>query len=130
MPDIVLIAIGSPDPLHRAGVERLVDAVRDRVRSGRGVGACYLDHDGPTPRELADELSGRAIAVPLSIPGGAWPRQASIRAAVGELAAGGVHVQLRAPIEVPELINDDDEAIAALADLVIARVAQDARLGP
>ena len=35
MPDIVLIAHGSPDPRHREGLETLAEAVRARVRPGR-----------------------------------------------------------------------------------------------
>ena len=65
MPDIVLIAHGSPDPRHREGLETLAEAVRARVRPGRAVGVCYLDHHAPSPADLAVELGGSAVAVPI-----------------------------------------------------------------
>ncbi|WP_353081793.1 sirohydrochlorin chelatase [Tessaracoccus lapidicaptus] len=117
MPDIVLIAPGSPDPRHRDGVEQLVDAVRDRVRSGRGVGACYLGHHGPTPSELSAELGRAAVAIPLLLD----PRDrhaSALPGAARELAAAGADVQLRPTLGPDPRLFDACEELLAAAGIV------------
>lgn len=112
MPDIVLIAHGSPDPRHAEGVERLVDAVRDRVRAGRAVGACYLDHHGPSPSELASELSRAAVAVPVLLTP-AYHARMDIPQAVQQLAASGSDVRLVATLGPdPRLLDACEELLA------------------
>jgi len=64
VPDIVLLAHGSPDPRHAAGVEDLATHVREHS-PGRPVHTAYLDHHPPGPRDAADALSGRAVVVPV-----------------------------------------------------------------
>lgn len=112
-----MIAHGSPDPRHREGVERLVDAVRDRVRPGRGVGACYLDHHGPSPSELAGELGRSAVAVPVLLTP-AYHARVDVPAAVRALAAAGADVQLRPPLGPDVRLLDACEELLAAAGVV------------
>lgn len=113
MPDIVLIARGSLDPRHAEDVDALTDAVRDRVRAGRAVGACYLDHLPPGPVELAVDLTRRAVAVPLILAPGRQA-QADVPSAVAALSAGGSDVRL-APT-----LGPDERLLDACAELLAA----------
>ena len=116
MPDIVLIAHGSPDPRHADDVERLADAVRNRVRAGRAVGACYLDHHEPTPDHLAVELTGRAVAVPLLLTP-AYHAKVDVPQAVMRLRAGGADVRLTPPLGRDERLLDACEELLASAGI-------------
>ncbi|WP_231979274.1 sirohydrochlorin chelatase [Tessaracoccus coleopterorum] len=113
MPDIVLIAHGSPDPRHARDVEALTDAVRSRVRAGRAVGTCYLDHHEPSADTLALELSGRAVAVPLLLTP-AYHSRVDVPQAVERLRVGGADVRL-APTLGPDqrLLDACIELLAA-----------------
>ncbi len=113
MPDIVLIADGSPDPRQVDEIETLADAVRDRVRSGTAVGACYLEHHMPGPMELAADLSGRAVAVPLLLTPAARAR-VDVPRAVRGLRSGGARVRL-APT-----LGPDERLLDACAELLAA----------
>ena len=62
--DIVLLAHGSPDPRHRAGVEALADHVR-AMASHRAVHTAYLDHHPPAPADVARALGPEAVVVPV-----------------------------------------------------------------
>lgn len=61
--DLVLLAHGSPDPRHAAGVERVAREVRE-LGTGDRVHTAYLDHHGPSPTHVARTLTGGAV-VPL-----------------------------------------------------------------
>lgn len=113
MPDIVLIAHGSPDPQHAADIERLADAVRDRVRAGRAVGACYLDHHEPSPDSLAVELTASAIAVPLLLTP-AYHARVDVPRAVERLRSRGADVRL-APT-----LGPDERLLTACLELLTA----------
>ncbi|MDF2145717.1 sirohydrochlorin chelatase [Knoellia sp. p5-6-4] len=66
VPDIVLLAHGSPDPRHRHGVDALAHRVRE-ASPGRGVHTAYLDHHPPTPADAAARaLSGVVVPVLLT----------------------------------------------------------------
>jgi len=58
-PDIVLLAHGSPDPRHAAGVEDLAAHVREHS-PGRPVHTAYLDHHGPNATEAGANRSNAA----------------------------------------------------------------------
>ena len=113
MPDIVLIAHGSPDPRHARDVEALTDAVRARVRAGRAVGACYLDHHEPSADALAAELSRSAVVVPLLLTP-AYHSRVDVPQAVERLRGGGADVRL-APTLGPDgrLLDACGELLAA-----------------
>jgi sirohydrochlorin ferrochelatase len=64
LPDIVLLAHGSPDPRHRQGVEQLASGVR-RLAPHRGVHPAYLDHHPPTPAEAAHDAGHPLVVVPV-----------------------------------------------------------------
>lgn len=113
MPDIVLIAHGSPDPRHAADVEWLADALRNRVRAGRCVGACYLDHHEPSPDTLALELTRRAVAVPLLVTP-AYHSRVDVPLAVERLRSGGGDVRVTPPLGPDErLLDACSELLAA-----------------
>jgi sirohydrochlorin ferrochelatase len=61
--DIVLLAHGSPDPRHRAGVDALVERVREAA-PGRGIHTAYLDHHPPSPADAA-AAAGSGVVVPV-----------------------------------------------------------------
>jgi uroporphyrin-III C-methyltransferase/precorrin-2 dehydrogenase/sirohydrochlorin ferrochelatase len=61
-PNLVLLAHGSPDPRHAAGVERVAEQVRRRWPGH--VHAAYLDHHPPSATEVARRLDG-GVLVPL-----------------------------------------------------------------
>ena len=65
-PEIVLLAHGSPDPRHAAGVEALAGRVRERA-PGRPVHTAYLDHHRPSPVDAAVGLTGPAVVVPVLV---------------------------------------------------------------
>lgn len=113
MPDIVIIARGSSDPRHAADVELLADRVRDRVRSGRGVGVCFLDHHTPSPDDLAVELRHRAVVVPIMV-----TRSVELHTELSEaarrLGAGGAEIQVASPLGPdPRLLNACEELLSA-----------------
>lgn len=112
MPDIVLLAHGSPDPRHAQAVARLTDAVRDRVRPGRAVGACFLDHHAPSASDLAGELKQSAIAVPVLLTP-AYHARVDVPQAVRELASGGAHVRLARPLGPDGRLLDGCEELLA-----------------
>lgn len=117
MPDIVLVAHGSPDPRHGADVERLADAVRDRVRAGRAVGACYLDHHAPSPDDLAAELGRSAVAVPILLTP-AYHARVDIPEAVRRLSANGTDVCLAPTLGPdPRLLDGCEELLAEAREL-------------
>lgn len=62
--DIVLLAHGSPDPRHQAGVETLAAHVR-ALAPGRAVHTAYLDHHPPSPTDAAATLGPSAVVVPV-----------------------------------------------------------------
>ena len=62
-PGIVLLAHGSPDPRHAAGVEALATRVK-ALAPARLVHTAYLDHHPPSPAEAAKE-AGTAAVVPV-----------------------------------------------------------------
>src|SRR4051812_8963990 len=64
--EIVLLAHGSPDPRHSAGVEALAARVREHA-PGRPVHTAYLDHQPPGPLEVAAALAGPAVLVPVLV---------------------------------------------------------------
>lgn len=113
MPDIVIVARGSNDPRHAADVEVLADRVRDRVRSGRGVGACFLDHHSPSPDDLAAELRHRAVVVPIMVtPSDAL--QSELSEAARRLGAGGAEIQVASPLGPdPRLLHACEELLSA-----------------
>ena len=59
----MLLAHGSPDPRHAAGVEALAARVR-ALAPARPVHTAYLDHHPPSPAEAA-ERAGSAAVVPV-----------------------------------------------------------------
>ncbi|HYQ34017.1 MAG TPA: CbiX/SirB N-terminal domain-containing protein, partial [Lapillicoccus sp.] len=61
-PSLVLLAHGSPDPRHAAGVEKVAEQVRRRWPGH--VHAAYLDHHPPSATEVAKRLDG-GVLVPL-----------------------------------------------------------------
>ena len=116
MPDIVLIAAGSPDPRHAEGVERLADVVRSRVRLGRAVGACYLGHNSPTAAELAEELNRSVIAVPVLLAPGALSR-VDVHSAARDLGNSGAMVRVSHPLGPdPKLFDACDELLRAAGE--------------
>lgn len=122
MPDIVLIAHGSPDPRYAADVELLADAVRDRVRRGRAVGTCFLNYS-PSPDEIAAELRRRAVAVPILL-SPEKPGAPTLPGAVRRLASHGTIVRL-----APGL-GPDGRLIDACEELLVrAGVAPDKSTG-
>lgn len=113
MPDIVLIAHGSPDPRHAQGIEVLAAKVRARVRAGRAVGACYLDHHAPSPDDVARELTRAAVAVPVLLTQ-AYHARVDIPRAVDQLGALGASVRLSIPLGPdPRLVHGCAEILAA-----------------
>lgn len=113
MPDIVLIAHGSPDPRHAQGIELLAANVRSRVRAGRAVGACYLDHHAPSPEDLARELTRPAVAIPVLLTQ-AYHARVDIPRAVEQLGTFGASVRLSAPLgSDPHLVKGCAELLAA-----------------
>lgn len=93
MADIVLIAHGSPDPRHREGIETLADAVRLRMPARFAVGACFLDHHAPSPREVAAEVDGAVVAVPVLLTP-AYHARVDIPQAAETLGSLGASVRL------------------------------------
>ncbi|MEP6649603.1 MAG: uroporphyrinogen-III C-methyltransferase [Lapillicoccus sp.] len=61
-PSLILLAHGSPDPRHAAGVERAAEQVRRRWPGH--VHAAYLDHHPPSATDVAERLDG-GVLVPL-----------------------------------------------------------------
>lgn len=65
----VLIAHGSPDPRHAAALEGLRARIEEPLRrAGHGqTRLVYLEHDHPTPAEIAPQLEGDVTVVPMLI---------------------------------------------------------------
>ncbi len=120
MPDIVLIAHGSPDPRHREGLETLAEAVRTRVRPGRAVGVCYLDHHAPSPADLAVELGASAVAVPILLTP-AYHARVDVPRAAEELASAGSHVRVARPLGPDRRLLDGCEELLVEAGVLPRR---------
>ena len=113
MPDIVLIAHGSTDRRTTDDIEFLADAVRNRVRPGRAVGACFLGINSPSPDELAMELGRRAVAVPILLTPVTAAR-VEFPSAVRRLAAGGTEVRLAPTLGPdPRILDACEELLTA-----------------
>jgi sirohydrochlorin ferrochelatase len=96
-PDIVLLAHGSPDPRHRAGVETLAEHVRSQA-AGRAVHTAYLDHHPPTPADVARGLGPGAVVVPVLLTP-AYHARVDVPAAVRTMAeASGSEVVAAEPL--------------------------------
>ncbi|HEV7195342.1 MAG TPA: CbiX/SirB N-terminal domain-containing protein [Pedococcus sp.] len=110
--DIVLLAHGSPDPRHAAGVEELAAHVRART-SDRAVHTAYLDHHPPTPRDAATALSGPAVVVPVLLTR-AYHAAVDVPSAVAEMTRGSsVDVGLADPLGPHHLLLDAAEELLA-----------------
>lgn len=97
MIDVVLIAHGSPDPRHRAGVEELAANVSVLAGPDWVVRPCYLDHHGPSPAAVAARLGRDAVAVPvLLVP--AYHARVDVPQAVAQLGAEGARVIVAEPL--------------------------------
>lgn len=98
----ILIAHGSPDPRHAATLERLRSRVEGPLReAGHGeTRLVYIEHDGPTPREIAPELSEDVTVVPMLLTP-AMHARVDIPAAVRRLGSHGARTRL-----VPALGGD------------------------
>lgn len=110
---IVLLAHGSPDPRHAAGVEALAARVRERT-PGRAVHTAYLDHHPPSPADAAVDLLGPAVVVPVLLTP-AYHAAVDVPAAVAELSArSGADVELAAPLGPDRrLLEGAEELLAA-----------------
>lgn len=103
----VLLAHGSPDPRHSTTLERLRARVAPDLRAeGRGeTHLCYIENDGPDPRELGAELSDDVTVVPMLLTP-AMHARVDVPAAVRDLAGGGGSVRLAAALGGHPLILD------------------------
>jgi sirohydrochlorin ferrochelatase len=111
-PEIVLLAHGSPDRRHRAGVEVLAEHVRERA-PGRVVRTAYLDHHAPTPLEVAALLTGPAVVVPVLVTP-AYHAAVDIPEAVAEMEArSGLPVDSAPPLGPHALLLDAVEELLA-----------------
>lgn len=86
----LLIAHGSPDPRHSATLERLRSRVEEPLRrAGHGeTRLAYIEHDLPTPGQIAPGLSGPVTVVPMLITP-AMHARVDIPAAVRRIADHG-----------------------------------------
>ena len=113
-PDIVLLAHGSPDPRHAAGLEDLAARVRETSPS-RAVHTAYLDHHRPAPRDAADELAGRAVVVPVLLTP-AHHARVDVPSAVAEMSErADVEVALAVPLGPHPLLLDGVEELLSAA---------------
>jgi sirohydrochlorin ferrochelatase len=118
-PEIVLLAHGSPDPRHAAGVEALAARVRERA-PGRPVHTAYLDHHSPTPVDVAGTLSGPAVVVPALVTP-AYHAAVDVPEAVAEMGArAGWAVDAAPPLGPHPLLLDAVEELLA-GNGVVAR---------
>ncbi|WP_195908235.1 sirohydrochlorin chelatase [Nostocoides sp. HKS02] len=110
--DIVLLAHGSPDPRHAAGVEELAAHVRERI-PGRAVHTAYLDHHPPSPSDAAAVLAGPAVVVPVLLTP-AYHATVDVPTAVAEMNRGaGVDVGLADPLGPHHLLLEAAEELLA-----------------
>lgn len=89
--DLVLLAHGSPDPRHRAGVGRLARGV-GRLAGTRRVHTAYLDHHPPTPLDVARNAERGLAVVPVLLTP-AYHARVDVPRAVADMAVvanGGV----------------------------------------
>ncbi len=117
---VIVLAHGSPDPRHRAGVERLVRRIESLIitRASRElVAVVYLDHHPPRVAEVAATLADRgvheAIVVPLLVTAGFHSR-IDVPSAVAEISGGapGCSVSLAEPFATSSYFPD------AIAELI------------
>jgi sirohydrochlorin ferrochelatase len=110
--DIVLLAHGSPDPRHAAGVETLATQVRRRT-PGRAVHTAYLDHHAPSPRDTAAVLGLNAVVVPVLLTP-AFHAAVDVPDAVATMSeVSGSVVALAAPLGPDALLLDGVEELLA-----------------
>jgi sirohydrochlorin ferrochelatase len=110
--DILLLAHGSPDPRHAAGVEELAAHVRART-PGRAVHTAYLDHHPPSPSDAATVLAGPTVVVPVLLTP-AFHAKVDVPSAVAELSRGsGLRIDLAAPLGPHSLLLDAAEELLA-----------------
>lgn len=97
-----LIAHGSPDPRHSATLEGLRSRIEEPLRrAGHGeTRLVYLEHDHPTPAEIAPRLDGDVTVVPMLLTP-AMHARVDIPAAMRRLAAHGARPRI-----VPALGGD------------------------
>ncbi len=117
---VILLAHGSPDPRHRAGVERLVRRIESltTARESRElVAVAYLDHHPPCVTDVVAALADRgvreAIVVPLLVTAGFHAR-VDVTSAVSEIHEGtpGCEVSLAEPFATSSYFSD------AIAELI------------
>jgi len=82
----VLLAHGSPDPRHAAGVEALAARVR-ALAPARLVHTAYLDHHPPSPAEAAAGAGSAAVVPILLTP--AYHARVDVPEAVAAMTAAG-----------------------------------------
>ena len=113
LPDIVLLAHGSPDPRHARGVETLAGHVRALVPA-RPVHLAYLDHHAPSPTDAAADVRGSAVVVPVLLTP-AYPAKVDVPAAVEAMVTrSGSRVALAPPLGPhPMLLDAVEELLAA-----------------
>jgi sirohydrochlorin ferrochelatase len=110
--DIVLLAHGSPDPRHAAGVEELAAHVRART-SGRSVHTAYLDHHPPSPSDAAASLERAAVVVPVLLTP-AYHAKVDVPSAVAAMTRdSGLDVGLAASLGPHHLLLDAAEELLA-----------------
>lgn len=83
--DVVLLAHGSPDPRHSAGVDELARRVA-RLAPTRRVLTAYLDHHRPSPAEIGPRVQ-RGVVVPVLLTP-AHHARVDVPVAVAALARG------------------------------------------
>jgi sirohydrochlorin ferrochelatase len=110
--EIVLLAHGSPDPRHSAGVELLAARVRERAPERR-VHTAYLDHHPPAPLDVAAALAGPAVVVPVLVTP-AFHASVDVPEAVAEMEArSGLPVDSSLPLGPHPLLLDAVEELLA-----------------
>ena len=115
-PEIVLLAHGSPDPRHAAGVEDLATRVREHSPT-RTVHTAYLDHHRPGPTDTADALAGRAVVVPVLLTPAHHARVDVPRAVAAMSERSSLEVALAVPLGPHPLLLDAVEELLAAADV-------------
>lgn len=111
--DIVLLAHGSPDPRHRAGVGRLARGV-GRLAGARRVHTAYLDHHPPTPLDVARNAERGLAVVPVLLTP-AYHARVDVPRAVSDMAAV-TRERVRATAALgphPLLVDAAEELLAA-----------------
>lgn len=111
--DLVLLAHGSPDPRHAAGVAAVVERVRRRAPA-RPIHPAYLDHHPPSATDVAGRLTG-GVLVPLLLTPATHVR-GDVPAAAAEMAALG-----HGRYAVAGALGPDDLLFEACEELLAAR---------